>query len=568
MTPPRTRPSPSPAETPATPAAEPAAEPAPIAGRARAIALFAVLVGLLLDLLDIVIVNVALPTIQEDIGATGSNMQWMVGGYALAFATMLVTGGRLGDIYGRKRIFIIGMIGFATASLIAGIADNPEQLILARFFQGGMGALMVPQVLSILQVMYPPAERGRAFAGLSVVFAVGTVAGPIVGALLTAVNVANLTWRTVFLVNIPIAVVCLLITAKLVPESKGKSAQRLDVTGAALVGIGMLLLVFPLITGPEQGWPAWTLVSLAASVVTFAVLVAVQRRRTESPLIPMSLFSHRSFRGGLAVSLLFMSGVMPFFLVNTLYLQFGQGFSVIKAGLIGIMWGFAVPLFTAISARRITPKIGRLGLQLGLTMLIASMVILITVINQVDAANPWALAPGLVLGGAGMGMTFAPLLTYTLNDVPLDSAGAASGVFNTVQQMGAAIGIALSSMVFFIALAVQSSAVGDDLQNTVRDELTARGVPVATAESAADDARSCLTERIKAANPIADLDVCRAVSSQSGADVADRHDELQFTANRTAYQEATVRALVYQIVVFALAIAASFLLPRRVEHRG
>ncbi|GAA0393896.1 MFS transporter [Micromonospora gifhornensis] len=564
MTPSRTRPSPSPAETPA----EPPAKPAPIAGRARTIALVAVLVGLLLDLLDIVIVNVALPTIQEEIGATSSDMQWMVGGYTLAFATMLVTGGRLGDIYGRKKIFIIGMVGFAAASLVAGIAANPEQLIVARFVQGGMGALMVPQVLSILQVMYPPQERGRAFSALSVVFAVGTVAGPIVGALLTAVDIAGLTWRTIFLVNLPIAAVCLFITAKLVPESKGESAQRLDVKGAILVGLGMLLLVFPLIQGPEQGWPAWTLISLVASLLAFAALVAVQRRQTESPLIPISLFSHRSFRGGLAVSLLFMSGVMPFFLVNTLYLQFGQGFSVIKAGLIGVLWGFAVPLFTAISARHITPKLGRLGLQLGLVMLIAAMAILITVINQFDTITPWALAPGLILGGAGMGMTFAPLLTYTLNDVPLDSAGAASGVFNTVQQMGAAIGIALSSMVFFIALAVQSPAVGDDLRNTVREELTARGVPVAAVDAAADSARACFDERIKAANPEADVAACRAVASQSGADVADRHDELQFIANRTAYQQTTVRALVYQIVVFALAIAASFLLPRRVEHQG
>ncbi|MFF5176449.1 MFS transporter [Micromonospora sp. NPDC000316] len=562
MTPSRTRTSPSPAETPP--------KPAPIAGRARSIALFAVLVGLLLDLLDIVIVNVALPTIQEDIGASSANMQWMVGAYTLAFATMLVTGGRLGDIYGRKRVFIIGMVGFAAASLVAGFAASPEQLIVARFVQGGMGALMVPQVLSILQVMYPPNERARAFSALSIVFAVGTVAGPIVGALLTAVNVGGLTWRTIFLVNLPIAAVCLLITVKLVPESKGESAQRLDVKGAILVGLGMLLLVFPLIQGPQQGWPAWTFVSLVASMLAFAALVAVQRRRTESPLIPVSLFSHRSFRGGLAVSLLFMSGVMPFFLVNTLYLQFGQGFSVIKAGMVGVLWGFAVPLFTAISARRITPKLGRLGLQLGLAMLIAAMVVLITVIHQFDTVTPWALAPGLILGGAGMGMTFAPLLTYTLNDVPLDSAGAASGVFNTVQQMGAAIGIALSSMVFFIALAVQSPAVGDDLRSTVKDELTGRGLPVATADAAADNARACFTGRIEAANPIADLDSCRAVTSQSGAgvDVADRHDELQFTANRTAYQQTTERALVYQIVVFALAIAASFLLPRRVEHRG
>ncbi|MCI4066416.1 MFS transporter [Micromonospora sp. R77] len=544
---------------PSTDAATPAPPPPPITGRLRTIALFAVLLGLLLDLLDIVIVNVALPTIQEEIGASPSDIQWTVGAYTLAFATMLVTGGRLGDIYGRKRIFIIGMTGFALASLAAGLAVAPEQLTAARFVQGGMGALMVPQVLSILQVMYPPHDRGKAFSALSVVFAVGTVAGPIVGALLTATNIAGLTWRTIFLVNLPIAIVCLIVTVKLVPESKAESARRLDIPGALLVGVGMLLLVFPLIQGGSLGNPIWIVLSLVASAAAFAALVVVERRRADSPLIPMSLFSHRSFRGGLAVSLLFMGGVMPFFLLNMLYLQMGQGYSVIKAGLVGVIWGFAVPLFTAISARRITPKLGRLGLQLGLGMLITGMLLLIVAVHTFDVITPWALVPGLVIGGAGMGMTFAPLLTYTLNDVPVDAAGSASGVFNTVQQMGAAIGIALSSMVFFVLLSVQSAPVADTQETALRSQLTAQGVSAAEADTVVAQARTCFEERIRLANPIADSDACRA---QAG-----RADDFQRDATRVAYQQTMERALVYQIVMFSLAILASFLLPRRVGQR-
>jgi EmrB/QacA subfamily drug resistance transporter len=539
----------------------------PIIGRRRTIALVAVLTGLLLDLLDIVIVNVALPTIQDDIGASASHMQWTVGTYTLAFATMLVTGGRLGDIYGRRRIFIIGMVGFAAASLAAGLATAPEILIVARLVQGGFGALMVPQVLSILQVMYPPQERGKAFAALSVVFAVGTVAGPAVGALLTTADIAGLTWRTIFLVNLPITIACLVVVVRLVPESKSEGARRLDIPGAVLVGLGMLFLVLPLIQGPALGWPAWTVASLGAAVISFLVLLSAQRERTDSPLIPMSLFSHRSFRGGLTVSLFFMAGVMPFFLINTLYLQFGQGFSVMHAGLIGIIWGFAVPLFTHISARYVTPRLGRLGLQLGLVMLMASMALLIAVISAVPAMNALYLAPGLILGGAGMGMTFAPLLTYTLHDVPVESAGSASGVFNTVQQMGSTLGIALSSMVFFIILFGNTDPAVEDMNTRMRADIIALQMPAETTRIALANAEECFTERLQSADRTADVEGCRLLTEQAGPfrdAVAAAYDAAERLATRDAYQATTSRALIYQIVMFALAMMMSFLLPRRV----
>lgn len=540
-----------------------------ITGRRRTIALVAVLAGLLLDLLDIVIVNVALPTIQDEIGGSASHMQWTIGAYTLAFATMLVTGGRLGDIYGRKRMFIVGLVGFAAASLVAGLAFSPVVLILARLVQGGFGALMVPQVLAILQVMYPPHDRGRAFSALSVIFAVGTVAGPVVGALLTTADIAGLTWRTIFLINLPVAIACLIVTIKLVPESRGQDVRRLDLPGAALVGIGMLLLVLPLIQGPELGWPAWTIACLGASVIAFLVLISAQRERADSPLIPMSLFSHRSFRGGLAVSLFFMAGVMPFFLINTFYLQFGQGFSVMHAGLIGIIWGFAVPLFTHLSAKYVTPRIGRLGLQLGLVMLIASMALLIAVITAVPQMNAAYLAPGLILGGAGMGMTFAPLLTYTLYDVPPDAAGSASGVFNTVQQMGSAIGIALSSMVFFVILFGHTTPAAEDMTTRMHTQLIERQVPDNLIAPALANAEECFTERLQKADRTAEAEGCRLLPVQAGAyqdDVTEAYDAAERLATRDAYQATTSRALIYQIVMFSLAIVMSFLLPRRVTN--
>ncbi len=554
--------------TKAAAAKAPVTPPTPIGGRRRTVALVAILLGLLLDLLDIVIVNVALPTIQEEIGATAAHMQWMVGGYTLAFATMLVTGGRLGDIYGRKKIFMIGMTGFALASLAAGLAFAPEQLIIARFVQGGMGALMVPQVLAILQVMYPPNDRGKAFSALSVIFAVGTVGGPIVGALLTTSNIAGLTWRTIFLVNLPIAVACLFITARLVPESKADNAKSLDIKAAILVGLGMLLLVFPLIQGRELGWPTWTFISLGAAVLAFAGLIISEKRRTESPLIPLSLFSHRSFRGGLAVSLFFMAGVMPFFLINTLYLQIGQGYSVLAAGLTGVVWGFAVPLFTFVSARFITPRIGRLGLQIGLVMLIVGMALLIGAIRLNDDINTLVLAPGLIIGGAGMGMTFAPLLTYTLNDVPSNDAGSASGVFNTIQQVGSVIGIALSGMVFFLVLNAQATDVSGARDAQLRASLAQQGVSGTTADTVAGAIHSCFAERMNVANPAADLPQCAAVTAtldeKTAAAVKTVQAQWQHGATHDAFRFTTERALLFQIGMFAIAILISFTLPRKV----
>jgi EmrB/QacA subfamily drug resistance transporter len=539
---------------------------APFTGRRRDIALMVVLLGLLLDLLDVVIVNVALPSVQADIGINSTAIQWMIAAYTLSFAVLLVTSGRLGDIVGRKRMFLIGMAGFTIASLFAGLAQTPGQLIGARFLQGAMSAAMVPQVLALIQAMFPPAERGRAWAGLSMVFAIGTVGGPVVGALLTGANFAGWSWRTIFLVNVPIGIVVFVVALFVVPESKGATVRRLDVPAVFLVTAALLLLIFPLVQGRDQGWPAWTFASIAASLLLFAVLVVHERRRrTDSPLIPVSLFRHRSLTGGLFISLFFMAGVMPFFLINTLYLQIGLGYSVLQAGFIGIIWGFAPPLFTAISSRYITPRIGRLGLQLGLLLLICGMLLIMLAVHTADQVTALHLAPGFVLGGAGMGLVFAPLLTYTLKDVPVDDAGSASGLFNTTQQVGTVLGIAACGVVFFGLLAGYAGGAADGVDAQMRSQAVAAGASAESSDRLSDRFHTCFVEQMRAVDSAQDFAECRTVGA-----TADERRIIEATqshatrATRADYRDTMRWAPLYQIGLFALALVASFWLPRRV----
>lgn len=423
--------------------------PAATGGRRR-LALMVILLALFMDLLDNTIVNVALPPIQRELDAAYSAVQWVVAGYALAFALGLITGGRLGDIYGRKRVFLIGVAGFTLTSALCGIAQTPGQLVAARIAQGAAAAMMVPQVLSIIQVMYAPKDRGKAMAAFGGLAGLATVGGPILGAILTEGDVAGLGWRLVFLVNLPVGVLALLAAAAVVPESRAQRADRLDLPGVGLVTLGLLMLVYPLIRGRELHWPAWTFASIAGSLLVFAAFVAYQRRRTTSPLVELSLFRHRSFTGGLLVSLLFMGGVIGFFLVLTVYLQVGLGFSVLRSGLTGIPWGFAVPTFAGISVALLAPRLGRTVLQLGLALVIAAMFGLMWTVRSGGAdVSSLSLAPALFLGGVGMGLCVALIFDFALAEVPVGAAGSASGLLNTVQQVGGAIGIAAIGALFF-----------------------------------------------------------------------------------------------------------------------
>jgi EmrB/QacA subfamily drug resistance transporter len=430
----------------------PAARPA-AGDRRRWFALANVMTAAFMDLVDVTIVNIAIPSIQRDEGATFSQIQWITAGYALAFAAGLVTGGRLGDIHGRKRVFLVGIGGFTVASALCGLAVNPEMLVASRILQGAMAALMVPQVLSIVHATFPAHERGKVFGLFGAIVGLGAVSGPLLGALLTQWNLFGLEWRPIFLINLPVGIAGLVLGSRFISESKAPRALKLDLVGVALVTLGLLMLLYPLTRGRELGWPLWGYGSMAGALVVFAALVAYERRkgaRDGSPLIELSLFRVKSFAAGIAVQTVFGVGLGVFFLVWTLYMQVGLGWSALRAGLTGVPFSLAVSAAAGASVQLLVPRFGRKVLQAGALVMAAGVLIYIWEAGRYGLSiASWQMALPLVVMGVGMGLIVAPLTDAVLSEVPREHAGSASGLINTVQQMGNALGLGLVSVVFF-----------------------------------------------------------------------------------------------------------------------
>ncbi|MFJ4771541.1 MFS transporter [Streptomyces uncialis] len=461
----------SPATTRLGPAGDASGTGDPASERRRWFALAIVMTAAFMDLVDVTIVNIAVPAIQRDEGASFSHIQWITAGYALAFAAGLVTGGRLGDIHGRKRIFLIGMTGFTVASALCGFAVNPDMLVASRILQGAMAALMVPQVLSIVHATFPAHERGRVFGLFGAVVGLGAVSGPLLGALLTQWNLFGLEWRPIFLINLPVGIVGLVLGSKFISESKAPRALKLDLVGVALVTLGLLMLLYPLTQGRELGWPLWGHASMAGSFVVFAALLAYERhkaRKDGSPLIELSLFKVKSFAAGIAVQTVFGIGLGVYFLVSTLYLQLGLGWSILRAGLTGVPFSIAVSVAAGVSVQLLVPPFGRKVLQTGALTMAAGVLLYLWVADRYGMdITFWQMVLPLVVMGVGMGLIVAPLTDAILSEVPREHAGSASGLLNTVQQMGNALGLGLLSVVFFgvIDEHVAPSALGAEFVN-------------------------------------------------------------------------------------------------------
>ncbi|MBT2491713.1 MFS transporter [Streptomyces sp. ISL-96] len=421
--------------------------------RRRWFALAIVMTAAFMDLVDVTIVNIAIPSIQQDLGADFGAIQWITAGYALAFAAGLITGGRLGDIYGRKRLFLIGITGFTLASALCGFAPNPEILVASRILQGAMAALMVPQVLSIVHATFPAHERGKVFGLFGAVVGLGAVSGPMLGALLTEWNLFGLGWRPIFLINLPVGIAGLILGIRFISESKAPKALRLDLVGVALATLGLLMLIYPLTRGEELDWPLWGHLSMIASPAVFALFIAYERYKTRkdgSPLVELSLFKVKSFAAGIAVQLTFGVALGIFFLVWTLYMQVGLGWSALRAGTTGIPFSIAVSLAAGLSVQKLVPRFGRKVLQAGALTMVAGLLLYIWEADRYGTAiQSWQMALPLIVMGLGMGLIVAPLTDAVLADVPREHAGSASGLINTMGQMGNALGLGLVSVVFF-----------------------------------------------------------------------------------------------------------------------
>jgi EmrB/QacA subfamily drug resistance transporter len=435
----------------------PVIEPAP-ATEARGhprrwLILFVILAAECMDLLDGTIVNVAAPAVSADLHASSTALQWIVGGYALTFAIGLVTGGRLGDIFGRRRLFLLGAAGFTLASVLCGLAPSTGTLIAARLLQGLFAAVLIPQGFGILRQVFPPDEVGKAFGLFGPVIGLSAVLGPVLGGVLVDADLLGTGWRMVFLVNLPLGVAALAAGSRLLPESRAEDPPTLDLVGAALVTLAAGLLIYPLIEGRELGWPAWTFLSMGASAVVLAAFVAVARRRERagvSPLVTPSLFRKRAFSGGLVTALVFFAGMIGLMLTLNLCVQIGLHYSAIHSGLTFVSWSLGTAMGAGLGAGLLAPRFGRAVLHAGLgVMLVGILGMLAVVHGQGDGLTTWGLFVPELLAGAGMGMMLAPLFGIVLAGVDEHETGSASGTLNAVQQLGAALGIAVIGTIFF-----------------------------------------------------------------------------------------------------------------------
>ncbi|HEX3906450.1 MAG TPA: MFS transporter [Mycobacteriales bacterium] len=415
-----------------------------------------VLVAECMDLLDGTIVNVAAPTIRTDLHASASALQWVIGGYALAFAVVLITGARLGDIYGRRRLFVLGSLGFVAASMACGFAVDPAMLIGCRLAQGAAAALLIPQGLGIIKEVFGADEQGKAFAVFGPVIGLSAMLGPIIGGALVDANAFGSGWRLIFFVNLPLGLLAAVGAARIIPESRAARRTRLDLVGTGLVALGMGLLVYPLIQGRAAGWPAWTYLMAAGSVVSFGLLVGWGRRMGRlgnDPLIDAAIFGHRAYSTGLAVIMVFFAGMIGTLLVLTLFLQFGEGFSAIHSGLTLAPFALGSAAGATLAAAVLVPRLGRIVLQLGAVLLAGGVWWLRHVITTHGLhTTSVSLIPAELLLGLGIGMVVSPLFDFILAAVTDDEAGSASGVLNAVQQLAGAVGVAALGTVFFSVL--------------------------------------------------------------------------------------------------------------------
>ncbi|GAA5029270.1 MFS transporter [Actinopolymorpha pittospori] len=447
LSPRRTRPRPS-----ARSAAVADAAAAASTGSASWGPLFVVLAGLFMTTLDFFIVNVAIPSTQQDLGAGPAAIQFIVAGYGLALAAGLITAGRLGDLYGRRRIFALGLAVFTVASAACGVAPSAGLLIAARVAQGAAAALLTPQVLAILSTVYSGAQRARAYRAFGLTLGFAGVFGQLIGGVLIRVDIAGLGWRTIFLINVPVGVVTLALIRRVLPESRAENRSRLDLLGTALAAVGLVGIVLPLVEGPEQGWPLWTWACLAGAVVVLVGFVAQQRRLGRlgrGPLLDLALFRARAFSAGSAIGLAYLMAAAPFFLFLAVYLQEGRGLSALESGVIFIPLGLGY-FASSLRAGALAARLGRQVMALGGGLLAAGLgVLCLTALRLGTTGAVGWLIPGLVIAGAGMGLVIGALPGTVLAGVQPAHASAASGMLSTAQQVGGSIGVAVVGLAFY-----------------------------------------------------------------------------------------------------------------------
>nr|AHE14672.1 putative transmembrane efflux protein [uncultured bacterium] len=428
----------------------------------RTVALSALLLAGFLDLLGVTIVTVALPTVTEDLSASATETQAVLAGYTLTFAVGLITGARLGRRLGVRRAFLIGCAGFTLASLACALATDATLLVGTRIVQGLFAALMVPQVLATIQLMYEPAERAKPMAAFSALLGLAASAGPILGGLIIGLNLLGSGWRGVFLINVPLGLIILVLAVRTLPAARPERVH-LDIPGLLLSAASLFLIIYGLSALAESGQATTGLVTATAGVVLFVVFIAQQRfaeRRGGQPLVPTALRRRGVFRSSMAVQILFFVPVMGFSLVITQFVQSALGYSALLAGLVVLPWAIFTGAGAGIGTTVLLPRIGRLVVQVGLLVMSLGIGLVVLAIVA-TSGNPafWQLLPGSAVGGLGMGLVVGPLTEMSVSRVTREHASDASGLFYSVGQLSASFGFATVGATYF---ALSGAATGPD----------------------------------------------------------------------------------------------------------
>jgi EmrB/QacA subfamily drug resistance transporter len=421
----------------------------------RWLALPVLLTGAFLPILDFNVVNLALPVIRQDLGAVASEVQFVISAYAATYAVFLITGGRLGDWLGRKRMFMLGVAGFTLASVLCGAAWSPSVLIAGRTLQGLTATVMAPQVLASIRVMFPAAEQGRALALYGATFGLANICGQVLGGVLVSFQPFGFTWQAIFLVNVPIGLAAFLGSLVFLSDSRAQNAEKIDVGGVVLVSATLALLIYPLVEGRETGWPIWIVLMLAASPLALIAFIRFEKGVSASggsPLVELALFRDSRFVAGIALALAFYM-LSSFYLTFSVYLQGGLHLAPLDAGL--QMLPFAGGFFAAsLAASYVMQRLGVRALALGFALQVVGFG---TVMLAVSKILPRALEAGLVCAGLGFGTVMPSVIKAVIGGIDPRHAGLASGIMLSTFQIGAALGVAIIGGVFHSALGSEHS---------------------------------------------------------------------------------------------------------------